>query len=221
MIKIKKFIFSSFAENTYIVWDEITKETMIVDPGCSDHYEEKELENFISINKLSAKYLINTHCHIDHILGCGFVKEKYKIPYYSPENDLPLIEHFEKQSEFLGIDTNTKPPLPDYFLNENLKLKLGNTELVFLYTPGHTPGEFCIFFPEDNLCLTGDVLFQNSIGRTDLWGGDFNTLIHSINTKLLTLPNDTIIYPGHGDESTIGDEKEFNTFLNEGSNQIN
>ncbi|MDO8549019.1 MAG: MBL fold metallo-hydrolase [Ignavibacteria bacterium] len=213
MIKIKKFTFSSFAENTYLLWDESSKETMIIDPGCSASYEEKELENFISSNKLSVKYLINTHCHIDHIFGCSFVKEKYKVPYYAPKKDIPLIEHFDKQTEFVEIEATAKPPLPDNFITEDLKLKLGETEPVFLFTPGHTPGEYCIYFPDDKFCITGDVLFQNSIGRTDLWGGDYDALLQSIKTKLLTLPDDTIIYPGHGDESTIGDEKKYNPFL--------
>ncbi len=215
MIKVKKFTFSSFAENTYLIWDESSKETMIVDPGCSNSYEEKELESFISSNKFSVKYLVNTHCHIDHIFGCAFVKEKYKVPYYAPENDLPLIEHFEKQTEFVEMEATAKPPLPDHYITENLKLKLGKTEPVFIFTPGHTPGEYCIYFPDDKFCITGDVLFQNSIGRTDLWGGDYATILQSIKTKLLTLPDDTIIYPGHGDESTIGEEKKYNPFLAE------
>ncbi|RPI73292.1 MAG: MBL fold metallo-hydrolase [Ignavibacteriales bacterium] len=213
MIKVQKFTFSSFAENTYIIWDELSKETMIIDPGCSDSYEEKALSDFISSNNLSIKFLINTHCHIDHIFGCRFVKEKFNVPYYAPEKDIPLIVHFEKQVEYLGMEVSTKPPLPDENITEDLKLKLGETEPVFIFTPGHSPGEYCIYFPEDKICITGDVLFQNSIGRTDLWEGDYETLLHSINTKLLTLPEETIIYPGHGDESTIGDEIKYNPFL--------
>lgn len=215
MIKVKMFTFSSFAENTYLCYDESSKETMVIDPGCSDSYEEKELENFISSNNLIVRYLVNTHCHIDHIFGCRFVKEKYNVPYYVPEKDVPLIQHFDKQMEYLEIEVSTKPPLPDKFVTEDLKLKLGKTEPVFLFTPGHTPGEYCIYFPEDKFCITGDVLFQNSIGRTDLWSGDYNTLIGSIETKLLILPDDTIIYPGHGEKSTIGEEKKFNPFLSD------
>src|SRR4030066_240504 len=213
MIKIKKFSFSSFLENTYLIWDESSKETMIVDPGCYDSYEEKELEGFISSNKLVVRYLVNTHCHIDHIFGCRFVKENYKVPYYAPENDLPLIEQFDKQIEFLGMELKINPPLPDHYISEDLKLKLGKTEPVFLFTPGHTPGEYCIYFPEDKICLTGDVLFQSSVGRADLWGGNYDTLLQSIKTKLLSLPDETVIYSGHGDESTIGDEKKYNPFL--------
>jgi glyoxylase-like metal-dependent hydrolase (beta-lactamase superfamily II) len=215
MIKIKKFVFSQFFENTYVVWDDLTKETMIVDPGCSDSYEEKELESFISSNKLRVKYLINTHCHVDHIFGCRFVKDKYEVPYYAPEKDIPLIENFNKQLEFVELSSGSNPPLPDFYITEDLKLNLGETEFNFLFTPGHTPGEFCIYFKENNFCITGDVLFQNSIGRTDLWGGDYQMLIDSIKNKLLNLPNDTKIYPGHGEESTIGEEKKFNPFLND------
>jgi len=213
MINVQKFTFNSFAENTYVLWDDASKETVIVDPGCSDTYEEKELENFISSNKLIVKYLFNTHCHIDHIFGCGFVKEKYKVPYYAPEKDVILIEHFDKQAESCGIEATIQPPLPDYFITEDLKIILGKSALKFLFTPGHSPGEFCIYFHEEKFCITGDVLFQNSIGRYDLWGGNSDTLYHSIKTKLLILPDDTIIYPGHGDESTIGDEKRLNPFL--------
>jgi len=215
MIKIKKFVFSPFAENTFVIWDDESKETMIVDPGCYESYEEKHLEEFISENSLLVKYLINTHCHIDHIFGCRFVKDKFNVPYYAPEKDIPLIQNYDKQIEFVDIKFSAKPPMPDNILSEETKLKLGNAEPVFLFTPGHTPGEHCIYFPEDKICITGDVLFQNSIGRTDLWGGDYNTLIQSIENKLLTLPEDTIIYPGHGEESTIGEEKKYNPFLNE------
>ncbi|OGU26824.1 MAG: MBL fold hydrolase [Ignavibacteria bacterium GWA2_35_9] len=213
MINIKKFTFNSFAENTYVLWDEETKEALIVDPGCSDTYEEKELEDFISSNKLNVKYLVNTHCHIDHIFGCGFVKEKFKVPYYAPEKDVPLIEHFDKQVESVGMEVSIKPPLPDHFITEDLIISLGKSKPVFLYTPGHTPGEYCIYFPQDNFCITGDVLFQNSIGRTDFWGGDYNILLESIINKLLVLPDETIIYPGHSDKSTIGEEKRYNPFL--------
>ncbi len=213
MIKINKFIFNSFAENTYVVWDESSRETMIVDPGCSESHEEKELGDFISSKGLKVKYLVNTHCHIDHIFGCSFVKDKYNVPFYAPEKDVPLIQHFDKQVEYMGLQVNSTPPLPDYYVTENLKIKLGVTEPVFLFTPGHTPGEYCIYFPDEKFCLTGDVLFNESIGRTDLWGGDYETLLTSIREKLLTLPEDTIIYCGHGDDSTIGREKNYNPFL--------
>lgn len=214
MIKVKKFTFNPFDENTYVLWDEESKETLIIDPGCSDSYEERELVDFISSNNLSVKYLINTHCHIDHIFGCRFVKEKFEVPYYAPEKDIPLIKYVDKQAESVGLEEiKIKPPLPDHFITEDLKIKLGNTEPIFLFTPGHSPGEYCIYFPEDKFCITGDVLFQNSVGRADLWGGDYSILLKSVEDKLLVLPDETIIYPGHGEKSTIGEEKKYNPFL--------
>jgi hydroxyacylglutathione hydrolase len=212
LVSIKKFTVNSFYENTYIVWDNDSLEAMIVDPGCSGSYEEKEIENFISNTGLKIKYLVNTHCHIDHILGVRFIKEKYNAPYYAPEKDVPLIEHVDKQAETVGV-SSVKIPLPDNYITGQTKLSLGQTSPEFLFTPGHTPGEYCIYFPEDKFCITGDVLFRESIGRTDLWGGDFLKLIDSIKFKLLTLSDDTTIYPGHGEESTIGNEKKFNPFL--------
>ena len=212
MIQIQKFTFNLFSENTFVLWDDKTKECAIVDPGCSDQQEENELESFVAENNLSVKYLINTHCHIDHILGCEFVKQKFNPIYYAPELDIPLIENSKMQADMVGIDFSISI-LPEKYLDENEDLKLGETALKFLFTPGHTPGEFCIFIPDIKTCITGDVLFFDSIGRTDLWGGNYETLMKSINDKLLTLPDETIIYPGHGDKSTIGREKQFNPFL--------
>ncbi|MEO8398854.1 MAG: MBL fold metallo-hydrolase [Ignavibacteriaceae bacterium] len=213
MLSIKKFIFSPFDENTYILFDDENKEAAIVDPGCYYPTEEKELDSFISEKNLKVKYLINTHCHIDHIFGCKFVKEKYSPIYYAPEKDLPLLQNVEKQASMFGININSSPPFPDEYLTSETKLFVGNSELQFIYTPGHTKGEFCIHCKEEKICITGDVLFNKGIGRTDLWGGDYNKLIESINSKLFILSDDTIIYPGHGDESTIGSEKKLNPFL--------
>lgn len=213
MIQIKKFIFNLFSENTFVLWDDATLEGAIIDPGCSDSSEEKILESFISENCLTVKYLINTHCHIDHILGCEFVKLKYNPIYLAPELDIPLLQNADMQASFVGMDFSISL-LPDEYITENKKLYLGKSELSFLFTPGHTPGEFCIYIPETKICITGDVLFNDSIGRTDLWGGNYNVLIQSINQKLLSLPDETVIYPGHGESSSIGREKKFNPFLN-------
>ncbi|MBK7629400.1 MAG: MBL fold metallo-hydrolase [Ignavibacteriales bacterium] len=212
MIQIQKFTFNLFSENTFVLWDEETKECAIVDPGCSDRHEENELEIFIVENSLSVKYLINTHCHIDHILGCEFVKQKFNPIYYAPELDIPLIENAKMQADMVGIDFSISI-LPEKYLSEIEELKLGKNLLKFLFTPGHTPGEFCIYISDIKTCITGDVLFYDSIGRTDLWGGNYDTLIKSINEKLLALPDETIIFPGHGEQSTIGREKQFNPFL--------
>ena len=214
MLVIKTFTFNLFSENTFIIWDESSKECIIVDPGCSNQHEDEKLEKYIVENDLSVKYLINTHCHIDHILGCKFVKEKYNPVFFIPEKDLFLLERAEVQASAFGLNIE-KLPIPDKYLSEDLQLKLGRSRVSFLFTPGHTPGEFCIYFKGEAFCITGDVLFKNSIGRTDLWGGDYDTLIHSIKTKLFSLPNNVTIYPGHGENSKIGLEKSENPFLHE------
>jgi len=212
MLKIKVFTFNFFSENTFILWDDESKEAAIIDPGISNNEEENILSKFVSDEKLRVKYLINTHCHIDHILGCKNVKEKYKPIYFAPEEDLPLLEHAQQQAFMFNISLED-PPKPDEFISEQLELFLGKVKMNFLFTPGHTPGEFCIYFEKEKICIVGDVLFKESIGRTDLWGGDYNTLLKSIETKLLTLPDDVVIYSGHGDISTIGYERQNNPFL--------
>lgn len=213
MIQIQKFIFNSFGENTYLVWEETSKESIIIDPGCFLDTEKKRLSDFISLNDLSIKYMILTHAHIDHILGCNYVKKNYSAEFYMPEGELPLLTHAEKQAEMFDLNIET-PPLPDHFLNEELVLLIGDCKLVFLSTPGHTPDEYCIYFDTEKICFTGDALFQNSIGRTDLWGGDYILLMDSIKNKLLNLSDEIKIYPGHGNESTIGFERVNNPFLN-------
>ena len=212
MLKLQKFTFNSFAENTYVIWCDEKKEAAIVDPGCFDKNEEDELINFIKKNNLLVKYLLNTHCHIDHVLGNSFIKEAFNPEYYAPEKDIVLLEYFQMQCETVGIKAD-KPPIPENFITEDLDLKIGNVPVKFLFTPGHTPGEYCFYFENEKKCITGDVLFRGSIGRTDLWGGNYDTLLNSIKTKLLTLDNDVAIYPGHGEESNIGIERNSNPFL--------
>lgn len=212
MIKLQKYTFNPFQENTYIVWDEKTKESIIVDPGCFNEIEENEIVTFISDHSLIVKYLINTHCHIDHVLGNKFIKEKYSCKFYAPELDIPLLENVVDQANMFGIEINPSP-LPDEYITEELKLKIGNSYLNFLFTPGHTPGEYCIIFDNEKLCISGDVLFLEGIGRTDLWGGNYETLLQSIRNKLFTLKDEFLVYPGHGDKTTISYEKEHNPFL--------
>lgn len=212
MLLIKSFEFNPFNENTYLIWNDETKETAVIDPGCYDDYEKDELLSFISNNKLNIKYLLNTHCHIDHILGVNFIKEKFNPVYLIPENDLPLHKNAVNQGAMFGFSLE-ELVRPDDFISEEKNILLGDEYLTPLFTPGHTPGEFCFYSPKNKICITGDVLFHQSIGRTDLWGGDYDTLISSIQNKLLNLPDDTKIYPGHGIQSTIGIEKVQNPFL--------
>jgi hydroxyacylglutathione hydrolase len=212
MIEFKKFTFNPFQENTYLVWHKLTNESAVIDPGCSTKSEEETLSNFINDNNLRVKYLLNTHCHIDHILGNAFIKEKYNCLFFAPELDLPLISNLLNQAEMFGVSAKQSPE-PDKFISEELILRLSEVEMKFLFTPGHTPGEYCIYFPSENICFSGDVLFYESIGRTDLWGGNYSTLINSIKTKLLTLPTQTKIYPGHSESTSIQYEIYNNPFL--------
>jgi hydroxyacylglutathione hydrolase len=212
MIVIKKFMFGPFQENTYLIWDEITNECAVIDPGCYNEIEEKNLENFISLNNLKVKYLLCTHCHIDHIIGCSFIKETYNPTFLVPEHDLPLLQNAEQQASAFNLKLKTLPA-HDNLITEDLVLYLGDKKLEFIHTPGHTPDEYCIYLKDEKLCITGDVLFKGGIGRTDLWGGDYDTLIDSITNKLFVLPDDVIIYPGHGENSNIGSEKNENPFF--------
>lgn len=212
MLNIQKFVFNPFSENTFVLWDVESLECMIIDPGCSDISEENELFDFIESRNLKPKYLINTHCHIDHIIGVNSVLNKFKIKYLAPEKDLPLLERAVSQAEMFGLKID-EIKKPDEYLSEESDLKLGNENIKCLFTPGHTPGEFCLYSESNKICITGDVLFQQSIGRTDLWGGNYEQLMESIKIKLLNLPDDVVIHPGHGESSTIGDEKRFNPYI--------
>lgn len=211
MLKVKTFVFSMFYENTYLIWDDDSKEAAVIDPGCLEVFEQEKLVSEINQNKLKIKYLINTHCHIDHIFGNQFIKSTYDCEYLAPEKDLPLIQNAENQGRIFGVEVK-KSPAPDKFITESLVIHLGNIQPKFIYTPGHTPGEYSIYFENEKICFTGDVLFKEGIGRTDLWGGDTKTLLNSIKEKLYQLPDDTTIYPGHGELSTIGFEKQNNPF---------
>lgn len=212
MIKVKKFVFNEFYENTYILYDSDSKAAAVIDPGCRVDSEKNELSSFIDQEKLQVKYLINTHCHLDHVFGNKYVKEKYSPFFYIPEKDLPLLLNAKKQGEAFGVSVEESPS-PDGFIDKLENLMLGESELKFLFTPGHSPGEYCIYLMKEEILIAGDVLFKEGIGRTDLWGGNYDTLIHSIKTKLLVLPENTLVYSGHGDETTIGYEKKCNPYL--------
>lgn len=209
-VRIVKMVFNPFSMNTYIIFDDL-KNSIIVDPGCSTRSEQDRLVEFCRSNSLSLKYIINTHCHVDHVLGNAFIKQKFNSTLIIPEEDKFLLDMMVNQGSMFGMNV-ARSPEPDQFISENLILDLP-FKMIFLHTPGHTPGEYCIYFPEEQFCITGDVLFKEGIGRTDLWGGNYETLISSIKSKLFTLPDETVIYPGHGEQSTIGYEKNNNPFL--------
>ena len=211
-MKITKFVFNIFAVNTFIVWDETTKEALIIDPGTSSPEEEKEIKGFITRENLTIKYFLNTHCHIDHIFGNAFIKENYSAEFLAPEGDVFLLDLMVDHAGDIGV-TMEPSPKPDEFIRESLIINLGDIQAKFISTPGHTPDGYCVYFENEKICFTGDTLFNESIGRTDLWGGNYEALIDSIQMKLLSLPQDVRIYAGHGDESIIGYEKNNNPFL--------
>lgn len=212
-MKVSRFIFNMFGVNCYVLWDPDTREAAIVDPGMADRAECDALDDFLTRNRLHATQLIDTHMHLDHIFGNLYVKERYGLPVRAAKAD-----------EFLGLTLNDQAArfrLPvkaeDHGIDMELKdgdvLHVGGEELRVLAVPGHSPGSIALYAPESGFVITGDALFAGSIGRTDLPGGDFATLVGSIRDKLLKLPPETVVLPGHGDETTIGRELKSNPYI--------
>lgn len=210
MIQIQPFTFNPFSENTYLVYDD-TGEGAIIDPGCYEKSEQEELTRFIESKKIKIKYLLNTHCHIDHVLGNNFVKEKYQVPFLIHQKDEPVLRSVKAYAPSYGFNLYQEA-LPDNYLSEGDRVLFGNTVLEVIFLPGHAPGHIGFYHKESLSLVSGDVLFEQSIGRTDLPGGDFNTLIKSIHEKIFTLPDDVVVYPGHGNTTTVGEEKISNPF---------
>ena len=211
MISIKSFTFNPFQENTYIAFDE-TKECIIVDPGCYDETENTILKNFIEQNNLKPVALINTHCHLDLIFGNSFVADNYNLNPIMHQADLPMLEYAPLAAHTYGVKLNKLPKVTN-FIKEGDIIKFGNSEFNIIFTPGHAPGHICLVNNEENIILSADVLFNLSIGRTDLPMGNHETLIKSIKDKLLILDDEMVVYPGHGPSTTIKFERKNNPFL--------
>ncbi len=213
MINIKLFVFNPFMENTYVIYDE-SKEAIIIDPGCYEPSEQAQLTDFIDEEGLKVVKLVNTHCHVDHVLGNFFVKNRYKVPLIIHELDLPVLESVKVYAPNYGFNQYQETS-PDEYMEEGDIITFGKSKLEVIFVPGHAPGHIALYDRETNQVISGDVLFRASIGRTDLPGGDFDTLIHSIKTKMFALPDDCTVYCGHGQETTIAYEKKHNPFLNQ------
>jgi hydroxyacylglutathione hydrolase len=211
MINVKTLVFNPFRENTYIVFDD-TRQCIIIDPGCENKGEQDELKSVLQKFNLKPVKLINTHCHIDHILGNAFIKDTYSVPLLIHRLELPLLANSAQQGAFFGLETGN-PAEPDSFIGEGDSIKFGASEFDVLHIPGHSPGGLSLVCRQDKIAFTGDVLFQGSIGRSDLPGGNLNLLIKNIKEKLLTLDPYTIIYPGHGPATTVAAESTGNPFL--------
>lgn len=210
MLSIKTFEFNPFAENTYLVYDG-THQAVIIDPGCYEQSEKQVLSQFVEENKLTIKFLLNTHCHIDHVLGNDFVKNKYQVPLLIHAKEEPVLRAVKSYASNYGFNQYAEA-LPDQFLAEGDTVSFGNTTWSVLFLPGHAPGHIGFYDATEKKIFAGDVLFYRSIGRTDLPGGNHQTLIDSIQKKLFLLPDEVAVYPGHGDTTTIGEEKMYNPF---------
>lgn len=211
MLKIEVFTFNPFEENTYVLSDT-SGECIIVDPGCYSIEEKRELEGYITSQKLKPVRILLTHAHIDHILGINFLTGRYQIPIEMCKIETGLLKAAPEYGKMWGIACEPCPE-PELFVEEGKDVHFGNTLLKTFFTPGHSPGSFSYYNEETKALISGDVLFKQSIGRTDLPGGDLETLMRSIKDKLFLLPNSVTVYSGHGPETTIGDEKENNPFL--------
>ncbi|MBN2164825.1 MAG: MBL fold metallo-hydrolase [Marinilabiliaceae bacterium] len=212
MITIEKFVFNPFQENTYLLFDE-TKECVIVDPGCLENNEQQLLLHFIDSNGLIPKMVLNTHLHLDHVFGCGFVCSQYDISFLAHQNDEFLLSTTKSHAIQFGISIHSNPPSLSGCVNDGDVVKFGNSEVEIIHVPGHSPGCVALYNRAQQFLLSGDILFKGSIGRTDLPMGNYDQLILGIKNKLLTLDQDVIVFPGHGDSTTIGAERKSNPYL--------
>ena len=211
MIHIKAFTFSPISENTYVLYNNDGK-AIIIDPGCYFPNEQETLKDFLTDNSLTPVYLLNTHCHLDHVFGNKWVHENYGLEPHLHPNEEAMLALAPVSGERWGLPfQNYTGPL--HFLNDGDTVLLGETEIQVILAPGHSPGSICFYIPSQGDLIGGDVLFRGSIGRTDLPGGDSETLLNSIREKLWVLPDETVVYSGHGIRTTIGYEKRNNPFL--------
>ena len=208
MLTVQSFTFNPVQENTYVVYND-KGACCIIDPGCYFASEEKALTDFIEQNGLTPVLLLNTHCHLDHIFGNRFIQKKYGLTLHLHPAEKEVLDYGPAMGQLWQL------PFDNYegdliYLNEGDTITLGEDQLQVLLTPGHSPGSLTFYDREAKFLISGDVLFQGSVGRTDLPGGDFAVLEQSIKIKLYTLPEDVIVYPGHGGSTTIGDEMKGN-----------
>jgi hydroxyacylglutathione hydrolase len=211
MLTVQPFTFNPVQENTYVVYNE-KGHCGIIDPGCYFASEEQQLKDFIEQNRLQPTFLLNTHCHLDHIFGNKFIHKTFGLTLWLNKLEIPVLAYGPTSGQ------QWQMPFENYdgafnYIDEGDTIRIDDDELKVLFTPGHSPGHVSYYSKENKFVISGDVLFEGSVGRTDLPGGDFQTLEQSILTKLYTLPADTIVYSGHGSSTTIGDEMKTNPFV--------
>ncbi|MCA6364339.1 MAG: MBL fold metallo-hydrolase [Bacteroidetes bacterium] len=210
MLQLNTFVFNPFYENTYLLFDD-TSECIIIDPGCFNADEQQELADFIEKNNLKPVRLINTHCHLDHVLGNHFVSSRWNLGLEIPVNEQSVLDRYELSCQLYGVPGDLQPPVAKH-IEAHEHISFGNTTLEIIFAPGHSPGHFCYYHAPSATLIGGDVLFRESVGRTDLPGGNTAQLMQSIREKLFVLPENTTVYPGHGPYTTIGHEKIHNPF---------
>lgn len=212
MIHWKNLIFNSFQVNTWLVYND-EGACLIIDPACADDFERNQLKDFIEENDLKPEMILATHAHFDHLTGVDFVRDEFKIPFCGHREDLSLLQFARQQGELYGFDFDVDPPEFDrYILDEDI-IEWGGGKFKALHVPGHSKGSLAYYFEDGGFVVTGDALFRESIGRTDLPGGDYDTLINSISSKLMILDGSTRVFSGHGPESNIAHEKDHNPFF--------
>ena len=209
MITVYSFQFNPFQENTFVVSDS-KGNCVIIDPGCYTQEEEQELKDYITKNNFTPRALLNTHAHIDHVLGNHFVHKEFGVELYLHEKDVFTLNAIPSYAHVYGFEAYKESPQPHHFLNHNENLEFGEIKFKVFFTPGHSPGHVVFYNEENNFVLNGDVLFNGSFGRVDLPGGDLETLKNSIFKTMFQLPENTVVYCGHGPETTIGIEKKQN-----------
>lgn len=210
-LKIKIFHFNFIQVNTYILYDD-TKEAVIIDPGNYIQKEDAPLQEFIEKEQLKVKYLINTHPHIDHIFGNDFGRKTFGAKLMFHEAGVTVYQHAD---EYCSSFVFQRPefPMADHLLKTGETINFGNQQLEVLYTPGHCDGSICLLDKKNGIVFTGDVLFEESVGRTDLPTGNTDLLMKSIHENLLPLPDETIVFSGHGDRTSIGHERKNNPYI--------
>ena len=212
-MKVRTFVCNMLHENCHLVYDEASREAAVIDPGFYWDEEKRKFAKFVEENDLRIKYLLCTHLHFDHIFGTTFIEDTYSVRLSASPEDNDWITNFTRSAERFGIPVNDTPRPVGHPLHDGDTLTLGEETLKCIATPGHSAGGMCFYAPESGILFAGDTLFQGSIGRTDFADGNYAQLIHSIQKQLLVLPPETIVYPGHGDPTSIGDEAQYNPYL--------
>lgn len=212
-MKISRFTMNPFGMNCYILWSGPGGECIVIDPGMMTESEKEMITSFIDGNNLILKHLLLTHCHVDHACAARWLATRYGVQVEAGEQEASCAQQMPVQGARFGLKIDTSPLTIDRFLKEGDVIDFAGEEIQVLETPGHSAGSLSFYCPSSSVIFTGDAVFQSSIGRTDLPGGSFPVLIDSINTKIMTLPADTVIASGHGDTTTVGDEKVYNPYL--------